>query len=188
MVALSSLWLPIIVASVLVFLVSFILWAMLPGWHSADVRAVTYESELSDALGRQHLSPGFYGLPKPANREAAKSEEYRKKLQAGPVAWITVVRPGGFNMSKLLFAWFIYILVVSFVSAYVASRTIAPPANDYLHVFRVVGTFAVFAYAAGTVPNGIWWGKPWNLVIKDVVDGVIYGLVTAGAFGWLWPR
>jgi hypothetical protein len=24
--------------------------------------------------------------------------------------------------------------------------------------------------------------------LKFVVDGVIYGLVTAGTFGWLWPE
>jgi len=26
------------------------------------------------------------------------------------------------------------------------------------------------------------------MTIKEVVDGLIYGLLTAGTFGWLWPR
>jgi hypothetical protein len=26
------------------------------------------------------------------------------------------------------------------------------------------------------------------MTIKETVDGLIYALLTAGAFGWLWPR
>jgi hypothetical protein len=44
------------------------------------------------------------------------------------------------------------------------------------------------AYAAANVPHAIWWGKPWRNVIMEVIDGFVYGLLTAGAFGWLWPR
>jgi len=35
---------------------------------------------------------------------------------------------------------------------------------------------------------GIWMGKPWSSVIKDLADALIYGLLSAGVFGWLWPR
>jgi hypothetical protein len=31
-------------------------------------------------------------------------------------------------------------------------------------------------------------GEPWSMVIKEVIDGLIYGLLMAGVFGWLWPR
>jgi hypothetical protein len=44
------------------------------------------------------------------------------------------------------------------------------------------------AYASAIVPNAIWWGRPWGVTWKEVIDGVAYGLLTAGAFGWLWPR
>ena len=30
--------------------------------------------------------------------------------------------------------------------------------------------------------------KPWRSAAKDLADGFIYGLLTGGAFGWLWPR
>jgi hypothetical protein len=33
----------------------------------------------------------------------------------------------------------------------------------------------------------IWFGHTWGRTLKDVADGVIYGLLTAGIFGWLWP-
>jgi hypothetical protein len=38
------------------------------------------------------------------------------------------------------------------------------------------------------VSNGIWKGQPWSMTIKEVVDGLIYGCLTAGTFVWLWPR
>jgi hypothetical protein len=28
----------------------------------------------------------------------------------------------------------------------------------------------------------------WGTTIKEVIDGLVYGLLTAGTFGWLWPR
>jgi hypothetical protein len=52
----------------------------------------------------------------------------------------------------------------------------------------VVGTAAFLAYGLGNLSNGIWRGYPWSYVIKEVVDGLIYALLTAGTFGWLWPR
>ena len=53
---------------------------------------------------------------------------------------------------------------------------------------RVAGTVACLAYSGSQLPNAIWWGKPLSVVFKEIVDGVVYGLLTAGAFGWLWPR
>jgi hypothetical protein len=26
------------------------------------------------------------------------------------------------------------------------------------------------------------------VTVKNVVDGLVYGLLTGGVFGWLWPR
>ena len=52
----------------------------------------------------------------------------------------------------------------------------------------MVGAVTFLAYAAGQFPAAIWMAKPWSVAIKDAVDGLIYGLLTAGIFGWLWPR
>jgi len=52
----------------------------------------------------------------------------------------------------------------------------------------VVGTAAFLAYGLGQLSNGIWRGQPWGMTIKEVIDGLVYGLLTAGTFGWLWPR
>ena len=90
-------------------------------------------------------------------------------------------------MGPMLLQWFLFILVVSFFIAYLAAHTLAHGA-PYLEVFRVVGAAGFLAYAAGQVPAAIWMGKPWSVAGKEVFDGLIYGLVTAGTFGWLWPR
>ena len=69
----------------------------------------------------------------------------------------------------------------------VAAHTVTPWA-PYRHVFRVVGTAAFMAYGVGTLANGIWKGQPWSVVGKEAFDGLIYALLTAGTFGWLWPH
>jgi len=33
----------------------------------------------------------------------------------------------------------------------------------------------------------IWYRRSWSTTLKATLDGVIYGLLTGGAFGWLWP-
>jgi hypothetical protein len=51
-----------------------------------------------------------------------------------------------------------------------------------------VGATGFLAYGLGTIPESIWMGKPWKVTWKGVLDGLVYALVTAGTFGWLWPR
>jgi len=44
------------------------------------------------------------------------------------------------------------------------------------------------AYGFGSIPESIWFGRPWGNQLKTLIDGLCYGLLTAGVFGWLWPR
>jgi hypothetical protein len=111
----------------------------------------------------------------------------KQKYAEGPVAVVNLMRPGPPNMGKSLGQWFVFILVVSFFIAYAAAHAI-PAGAPYLHVFRVVGAIGFLAYGMGQIPAAIWWGKPWKSALKDLFDGLVYGLVTAGTFGWLWPR
>ena len=83
--------------------------------------------------------------------------------------------------------WFVFALVVSIFAAYLGSRTLSL-GTQYFKVFRVAGTIGFLGYAAGAVPAAIWMGKPWRSAEKELADGFIYGLLTGGAFGWLWPR
>ena len=90
-------------------------------------------------------------------------------------------------MPKLLGLWFAYSVLVGVFVAYLAGRTLAP-GTDYLAVFRFAGTVAFMSYGLSQIVNSIWMGQRWGPTIKHVLDGLLYSLVTAGAFGWLWPR
>jgi hypothetical protein len=116
-----------------------------------------------------------------------KSPEMVEKYKQGPVGMMTIAPTGPPAMPKFLGQWFLFCVIVAFFSAYIAAHTVAPGAN-YLAVFRVVGTVAFMAYGLGNLSNGIWKMQTWSVTIKEVVDGLVYGLLTAGTFGWLWPR
>jgi hypothetical protein len=100
---------------------------------------------------------------------------------------MTIFPSGPPVMPKFLGLWLGYCLIVGFFVAYLAAHTVAPGAY-YLRVFRIVGTSAFLAYGLGHISDGIWKGQTWSFVIKEVLDGLVYALLTAGTFGWLWPR
>jgi hypothetical protein len=116
-----------------------------------------------------------------------KDPAFVAKLNKGPVGLLTVLPSGPFNMGRSLGLWAVYLLVVSVFVAYVAGRVLAPGAH-YLGVFRIAGTVAFLAYAGAQLEGSIWWGRPLSVTLKEMADGLLYGLLTAGAFGWLWPR
>lgn len=185
MVTLGDLWLPIVLSAVLVFLASSVIWMVLP-WHRSDFKGLPDEDAVAAALRHQSAQPGLYVIPYAPGQAAMKNPVYVEKMQRGPVGALTLTQPGTYSLGKNLAIWFAYLLVVSFFVAYLTSRT-RPAGAPYLEIFRVAGTAAVLAYAAGTIPNSIWFWKPWKATGKDVVDGTVYGLLTAGVFGWLWP-
>ena len=90
-------------------------------------------------------------------------------------------------MGRSLGLWFIFLVVVSGFSGYIAARALPVGAN-YLNVFRFVGAAAFMGYALGIWPQTIWYRKSWVTTIKGSIDGLVYALLTAGTFGWLWPR
>ena len=71
--------------------------------------------------------------------------------------------------------------------AYVACLTLNAGA-DYMAVFRLTATVAWLAYGTATVPEAIWFGRPWSSIFKGFGDALIFALLTGGAFGWLWPQ
>lgn len=185
MVTLGALWLPILLSAVLVFVASSIVWTVLPH-HRNDFRGLPDEEAVRGALSDPDPEPGQYHVPYAPDREAYGSEEVQRKFEEGPVAAITVLPDGAPSMGKQFVQWFLYAVAVSVVAAYVAGRTL-PAGAEYLEVFRVTGTVAWVAYGAGYVGDAIWFGRPWGFSLKMLIDGLAYGLLTAGVFGWLWP-
>jgi hypothetical protein len=185
MVALTALWLPILLAAALVFIASSLLHMVLP-IHKRDFKKVPGEDGLLGALREAKVTPGDYVFPCADDPKDTFSAEMMDKYEQGPNGFLTVMPAGKPNMGKLLVQWFAYCLVVSVLVAYVTGRTTGAGA-EYLAVFRVAGTTSFIAYAMAHISDSIWQGQSWKLTFKYMFDGLVYGLLTAGAFGWLWP-
>jgi hypothetical protein len=185
MVTIASLWLPILVAAVLVFAASSILHMVLP-FHRSDYQPVPSEDAVMDALRPFSVAPGDYMLPRPRGPQAHRSPEFMAKMKKGPVMMMTVLPPGEVRMGGRLAAWFVFCVVIGIFSAYVTSRAL-PAGAPYLEVFRFAGTVAFIGYCVAQWENTIWYSRQWTTTLKDTIDGLIYGMLTGGAFGWLWP-
>lgn len=184
MVSLASLLLPILGASVLVFLASAIVHMMLP-WHKSDMAQLPDEEKVLAAVREAGPAPGDYFFPY-AEQSEMRSPETLERFERGPVGVVTI-RPSGMpSMGAALVQWFVYLLVINVFVAYVTGRVVAP-GTEYLAVFRVAGTIAFLAYAGAEAHQSIWWGRRWSTTLKNMIDGLFYGLLTAGMFGWLWP-
>ena len=184
--SLGALWLPVVLSAVLVFVLSSIIHMVLK-YHNRDYRKLPNEDAVRAALRAGNPEPRQYVIPYCAEMKEMESPEMRQKFIDGPVGVLNLRRPGPPTMGPMLLQWFVYTLVVSLFVGYVAAHAI-PVGASYLDVFRIVGAVGFLAYAAGQVPAAIWMGKPWAVAGKEVFDGLLYGLVTAGTFGWLWPR
>ena len=116
-----------------------------------------------------------------------KKPEFVEKMTKGPVAMMTVMQAGPPSMGGSLALWFVYCAIVSWLAAYVAGRAVGSGA-DYLSVFRFAGTAAFLCYSMALPQGSIWYKRNWGATIKSMLDGLLYGLLTGGTFGWLWPR
>lgn len=187
MVGIPELWLPILVAAVLVFVASSVIHMFLP-YHRTDFAGVPQEDALMGAMRELGVSAGDYAVPYAGDPEVLKSDAYREKAQRGPVVFMTVLPPGDpFAMGAQLGQWFVYALVVGVFAAYVAGRALGPGA-EYLAVFRFAGVTAFVGYALAHAQRSIWYRQKWSTTVKNMFDGLVYGLLTAGTFAWLWPE
>ncbi len=110
MISLSALWLPILVSAVIVFAASSVIH-MAPLWHKNDFPKMPREDEVLQALRPFAIPPGDYFLPRPYDRDQMKSPEFKEKITKGPVAVMTVMPNGMFNMTSNLVQWFVFLLV-----------------------------------------------------------------------------
>ena len=186
MTSLSALWLPILLSSVIVFVASSVIHMALP-WHKSDYPQMPNEDKVLEALRPFNIPPGDYMIPRAPDMAAMRSPEFIDKLKKGPVLVATVFPNGPGSMGRNLALWFVFSVAVGTFAAYVAGRALPVGAN-YLSVFRFIGVMAFVGYSMAQMHESIWWGRRWSWTIRNMLDGLLYGLLTGGTFGWLWPR
>jgi hypothetical protein len=187
MVALANLWLPIVLSAAAVFVASALAWMVMPH-HKGDFKQLAAEDELMATVRRLSIPPGLYFFPHMKDCKQMKTDPVAKeKFEKGPHGLLQVWSPDAFGrMGRNMILSFIFYLVTSVFVAYIGSESLAAGA-DYLRVFQITGTAAIMAYCFAAIPHAIWFGTPLRNVIAGLVDGVVFGLLTAGFFGWLWP-
>ena len=185
MVSIFSLWLPILLSAVAVFIISSVIHMLLP-YHRSDFGKLPDEDKVMNALRPFNIPPGDYVMPCAGGCKEMKSPEYNEKLNKGPLAFLTVLPTAKRSMAGNLILWFIYSIIVGIFTAHITSRAVMPGA-EYLKVFRFAGCTAFIGYSIALLQNSIWYSRNWCATLKSMFDGLIYGLLTAGVFGWLWP-
>ncbi|GIV58596.1 MAG: hypothetical protein KatS3mg042_1509 [Rhodothermaceae bacterium] len=170
-------------AAVLVFIAGYVLHTLLPH-HRSDFAPLPDEDRVREAV--RELPQGTYLFPYAATMEDLKDPECRQKFKQGPVGTLTIWPTGVGPSGRQLGLQFVYVLAVTLLAGYVAGISL-PAGTDYLKVFQVVGTTAWLGHAGALPLHSIWYHTPWSNTVKSMLDGLVYALLTAGVFGWLWP-
>ena len=180
---LAQLWLPILLAAVFVFVASSLSWMLLP-FHKREWSKIRDEDGFFADLKARGIGPGKYMFPN-WDGEDCKDPAFLERWKAGPHGMITIW-PKTPNMGRNLALSFVFYLVVGVFVGYLAGIAL-PAGADYLKVFQVTGVAAILAYVFAMIPEAIWFQKSCGSFFLAVADGVVYGLLTAGTFAWLWP-
>lgn len=202
---LTNLWLPIVVSGVAVWFASALCW-MAVGHHNKDRDPIPEgrEQEFMDTITRLNIRPGCYGFPDffqcknlpAAERKQAMREIYNRHPQGLLRVWSPT------NMGLNMALTFLFYLVTSAAIAYLAwaalphaetvasvgTATIATSGAPFAKVFQVVGTAGILAYCFASFPNDLWFQQKRRAMAMNLIDGVIFGLITGAIFAWLWPR
>ena len=186
MVEISALVLPILLSAVAAFIASALIHMSSP-LHKKDYGKLPDQDKVMDALRPFGIPPGDYLVPRPDGPSDMKSPEFKEKMNKGPVIMMSVWPTGMPGMGRNLGLWFCYCVVAGIFSAFVTGETLAV-GTPYMQVFCIAGTTAFLTYSAALWQMSIWYRRPWGTTIRLTLDGVIYALLTAGIFGWLWPR
>ena len=184
MVSIISLWLPILLSAVAVFVASSVIHMILK-YHNSDFKKIPAEDEVMAALRPLDIPPGEYFMPHAKDQAQMNDPAHQEKVKQGPVAFITVI-PADYAIGKKLLLWFLYCIAVGIFAAYISGRALGPGAH-YMDAFRFAGAAAFGGYALALLQNSIWYHRAWSSTFKSMGDGFVFALLTAGIFGWLWP-
>jgi hypothetical protein len=179
-----SLWLPILVSSLVVFFASFLAWMVLPH-HKADIKALPDEQAMIDSIEKLNPPPGTYMWPNLRPGETMQSETFKARYASGPWGSLNVcAAQPNFGMNLAL-SFTLYVAISTGV-AYVTG-TARPAGAGFMDIFPLASGAAILAYCAGAIPGGLFMGKPARFMLTDFIDSAVYALLTALVFAWMWP-
>jgi hypothetical protein len=176
-----ELWLPVVVSGVALFIASWAAWMLLPH-HKKEWGRLPEEDAIMNALKSANIPAGQFMFPCPVTPNDWKTADFKAKMQAGPNGNL-VVWSGPCSMGKNMACTVLFFLVANFVIAYLAAQALAP-GSDLMKVFQFVGTAGILTYGTANILNGIWFGRK---MVADIVDGIVYGLITGAIFAAMWP-
>ncbi|OGU01002.1 MAG: hypothetical protein A2085_08635 [Gemmatimonadetes bacterium GWC2_71_10] len=182
----GDLWQPILLSAALVFIWSAVSWTLLP-WHNAEWKGLPNHDAVRTAIKTAGFAAGLYMFPWVDDPKARRSPEAMAKFAEGPSGMVTLLQPGPMSMGGMMTKSLLFNLIVSVFVAYVVSHAFGAnlATASYGSVFRIAGCVAFMSYAFGTVPDSIWFGKPWKSWLLVAVDAVIFALLVGGTFAGL---
>lgn len=180
-----ALWLPILVSGLAVFVMSALVWTVLPH-HRKEFGGLANDDAVLATIRGGNPTPGLYMTPHFKSAEERNSAAGKARLEAGPMAFVTVMPGGNRGMGPMMAQSLVANVLVATFVAYLAYHTVDAGA-EYLKVFRVAGTATFMAYGLGHIPDSIWFGRPWSSYLLGAFDALLYALIAGGIFGWLWP-
>jgi hypothetical protein len=177
----SELWLPILISGLLVWIASALLHMVVPH-HKSEWRGLPNEDALLGAL--KGVAPGQYMFPF-CDMSQMKDPAMQEKMKNNPNGTLTVW-DGQVNMGKNLLLSLVTYWVIGVFVAYIGWHAMSGEEVEYMDVFRICGTGAFMAHALGNLTHMIWFQIKgfWAYLF----DNLVYALLTAGVFGWLWPH
>jgi hypothetical protein len=179
------LWMPILVTAVLTFIASSLIH-MVFKWHNSDYKKLSNEDAVRAAIRAGSPEPGQYVVPHCADMKDMQNEAMQQKFIEGPIGMLTLRKSGPPSMGGSLIQWFIYLVFVAAIAGAMALRVFGMQGNAH-GAGHLVGLVSFLTYTGGSVQMAIWMGKPWGAVAKDILDGLIYGIISVLVFTWLWP-
>ena len=178
---LASLWLPIIISGVVVYIASSISWMVMPH-HKSDWKGVPDEDAFAKAMRELKIPEGHYMFPCHHYSGDMNSEEFKKRWEEGPTG-IMSIWSGPMTMGRNMACTFLFYMSVNFVLAYLSGIAF-DPGEEFMQVFRFVSTAGLLAYCAAGIPSAIWFR---HRIVTNLMDGFVYALLTGLVFALMWP-
>lgn len=184
-VSLADLWLPILLATILIWIMSSVIH-MVFKYHNSDYQKLDNEDAVMAAIGQGSPKLGLHAFPYCVDMKEMRDPAMQEKYANGPVGFVLIGQDGLPKMGKLVSQQIAFMLIGVALIAYAASLAL-PAGAEYLEVFRFVMTAGFLTFGWATMPFSIWYGLQWSATFKFLLDALIYGALVAGVFAWMWP-